>query len=470
MLFNSWIFLPFILIVLGLYYRLEHRGQNVMLLVASYVFYGWWDYRFATLLLISTVTDFFLAIWIDREQDHRRRHVLISLSCIVNFGILGFFKYFNFFLGSATKLLDILGLSVPLPALQIILPVGISFYTFQTMNYTLDVYRKDLKPTREFTTFALFVAYFPHMVAGPIMRAADLIPQLALPRRVTRDQVISGLWLCLWGFFKKLVVADNLAVLTDNIFAQNASGISGVQSLLGVYAFAYQIYCDFSGYSDIARGLSKLMGIELMMNFNRPYQALNPSDFWRRWHISLSTWLRDYLYIALGGSRGTRFTTYRNLVVTMLLGGLWHGAAWHFVWWGAFHGAILVIHRLLVRDRGHREAVTVWGRVLSRLVMFHVTCVGWLLFRADTMQQVATMLYKMATDFTWDSRAAPLAFGLFFYVGWLWVFETWLRNADDPRTRPGWSRGGGALAIAVLGLLLLVFSAEGGHQFIYFQF
>ena len=441
-----------------------------MLVVASYIFYGWWDYRFAVLLLISTVMDYFLAILIRQAATSRKQFALISISVGVNFGILGFFKYFNFFIDSAVHVLDALGLSVTWPMLDIVLPVGISFYTFQTMNYTLDVYRKSIEPTRDLLTFSLFVAYFPHMVAGPIMRAADLIPQLAAPRHVSRDQVIQGLWLCLWGYFKKMVIADNLAVFADNVFAGHPAEMGGVQCLLGIYAFAYQIYCDFSGYSDIARGTSKLMGIELMRNFHLPYMALNPSDFWRRWHISLSTWLRDYLYISLGGNRGGRLATYRNLFITMLLGGLWHGAAWHFVLWGGYHGALLSVHRWLFKEKKREGANSWYGRMLCRIGMFHLTCLGWLLFRADTPGQVRHMLSRIFLDFTWDTRATEVLFALLFYGGALWIFESWIQNVDDPRGRPGWNRGLGAIAIGILGLMLLLFSAGGGHQFIYFQF
>jgi D-alanyl-lipoteichoic acid acyltransferase DltB (MBOAT superfamily) len=470
MLFNSWIFIAFFLVVLGFYYRLGLRGQNVMLLVASYVFYGWWDYRFTGLLVVSTLTDYVAGLLLAGTDDPRRRRILVAFSIGVNLGILGFFKYFDFFVNSTARVLEVMGFSVSLPALNIILPLGISFYTFQTMSYTIDVYKRRIEPTRDLVTFALYVAYFPQLVAGPILRAADLIPQLEKPRRTSRDQVIQGLWLCLWGYFKKMVVADNLAVYADEAFLLDPTTLSGVQCLLGTYAFAFQIYCDFSGYSDIARGTSKLMGVELMRNFHLPYAALNPSDFWRRWHISLSTWLRDYLYIPLGGNRVGSLATYRNLAIVMLLGGLWHGAAWHFVWWGAFHGLLLALHRLFLKARAGSEASTWWGRLACRAVMFHLACLGWMVFRADSMAHFMAILRNIGTNFTWDARAAGVFFGLLLYGGLLWGFELWLQNVDDPRTRPGWNKGAGALAIGVLGLLLLIFSAEAGHQFIYFQF
>jgi D-alanyl-lipoteichoic acid acyltransferase DltB (MBOAT superfamily) len=292
MLFNSIIFPPFLAIVLGLYAVLKHRSQNVMLLLASYFFYACWDWRFLGLLLISTTTDWTLANLISRQPDRRIAKRYVALSVAINLLFLGFFKYFNFFVDSFNALMTAVGVHGIDAHLRVILPVGISFYTFQSISYIVDVYRGDVQPARNLIDFALFVAFFPHMVAGPIMHSRDLLPQMQNPRHRTSLQLRQGAWLMLWGFFKKLVIADNLALLVNQVFASD-SAASATTVLLAVYAFAFQIYCDFSGYTDIARGVAKLMGFELMLNFNRPYLALNPPDFWRRWHISLSTWLRD---------------------------------------------------------------------------------------------------------------------------------------------------------------------------------
>ena len=403
MLFNSseflLLFLPLVLLV---YFLLPHRGQNTFLVIASCVFYASWDWRFLLPLICTTTIDYWVSrrlerlALVDAPQPLRRRYLIISL--IANLGLLGFFKYCNFFIASLGQLLQLLGLDVPLPALNIILPVAISFYTFQAMSYTIDVYRGELHATRSFWDFFLAVLYFPHLVAGPIQRAATLLPQVCNPRRFERRRLADGLHLMLWGYFKKVFIADNLSPIVDHVFAQ--STVSGGATVIGVLAFAFQIYCDFSGYTDIARGIAKVMGFDFVLNFNLPYFATNPADFWKRWHISLSSWLRDYLYKSLGGNRhGTR-RTYRNLMVTMLLGGLWHGAAWNFVLWGFFHGAILVLHRATRRWLSALDAVfSGWPAAWLAIrmgCMFALTCYGWLLFRAGSIRQVFAMSRSLA--------------------------------------------------------------------------
>jgi D-alanyl-lipoteichoic acid acyltransferase DltB (MBOAT superfamily) len=348
MVFNSLQFLWFFLVVYALYRLLPavapagraHRAQNWLLLVASYYFYGSWDWRFLGLLIASTVIDYFCALYIDRRQEPRRRRMVMWLSIGFNLSVLGFFKYFNFFADNLHALFAAMGWQLDFVTLRVLLPIGISFYTFVTMSYVIDVYRREILPTRNLLDFAVFVAYFPHLVAGPILRATALLPQISQPRRITHAQVRDGLWLIAWGFFQKIFVADNLAPLSALAFAPDAH-LTGVNVLLGTYAFAFQIYGDFAGYSNIARGTSKLMGIELMENFRFPYFVVTPQAFWRNWHISLSTWLRDYLHF-LGGNRGTAWQTRRNLLLTMILGGLWHGAAWTFVLWP--HQGLLLHH------------------------------------------------------------------------------------------------------------------------------
>lgn len=403
MLFNSFEFLLFLPIVLIVYYALSHPRQNAFLVLASCFFYASWDWRFLFPLLFSTTIDYFCASRMESSLQRgepleaRKRYLVISL--VTNLGLLGFFKYFNFGVDSVHDLAGLFGLQIPVPALRVILPIGISFYTFQALSYTIDVYRGKLHATRSFWDFFLAVLFFPHLVAGPIQRAANLISQVVTPRRTTSLQVIDGLHLMAWGFFKKVVVADGLAPLVNQVFDQG--NVTGGETLVAVYAFAFQIYCDFSGYTDIARGVAKLLGFEFMLNFNLPYFATNPSDFWRRWHISLSSWLRDYLYIPLGGNQHGTWLTHRNLMITMVLGGLWHGAAWNFVAWGFYHGALLIVHKWFepVLERVTLVAQGIWARpwwLLRVFVMFQLTCYGWLLFRAKSFTQIASMTRALA--------------------------------------------------------------------------
>lgn len=363
-----------------------------MLLVASYLFYGWWDWRFLSLILVSTATDYICGINIDRAATREGKRRFLVISVAVNLGLLAFFKYWNFFIESFAVLLSQVGWNPHMPTLRVILPVGISFYTFQTMTYSIDIYRKELKPTHDFLNYALYISFFPQLVAGPIERAKCLLPQVERPRSFAAEQFIEGLQLIFWGLFKKVFVADNLGSIVDRIYGN--PGSSGVEYVIATWAFAFQIYGDFSGYTDVARGSAKCMGFEIMQNFKVPYFAVNPSDFWRRWHISLSTWLRDYLYIPLGGSRRGSLMTYRNLMLTMTLGGLWHGAAWNFVLWGIFHGLLLSIHRWINRARGtnegiHAPLITV---MFKAFLMFQVTCVGWIFFRSHDLNQIEMIL------------------------------------------------------------------------------
>ena len=470
MVFNSLVFLVFFAVVYGLYRVLPHRGQNVLILVSSYFFYGWWDWRFLSLIFISTTIDYVAGRVIGNAGSQpRRRKTALAVSMTSNLVILGFFKYFNFFADNLAVLLTHLGLESSIRHLHIILPVGISFYTFQAMSYTLDVYRGHLKPARSLLDFATFVAFFPQLVAGPIERASNLLPQIQNPRKVTWAGIESGTWLIFWGLFKKCVIADNLASLVEGGFGPTAS--TGAVSLLPLYAFAFQIYCDFSGYSDIARGLARWMGVELMINFNNPYFALNPKDFWARWHISLSSWLRDYLYIPLGGNRKGRRRTYINLALTMLLGGLWHGAAWTFVAWGAFHGLLLVIYHGWAEKFSPKGTVDsgrwVWPR---RILMFHLACVGWLFFRAQTMGQVGEMTRRIFTDFAWDTTAANMLTTLVILCLPLWLVQFLQIKAGNLAAPTKLSLVPRAVLYATLVLMLLALGNTGGGAFIYFQF
>src|SRR6266480_5336204 len=357
MLFDTPIFIFFLTVVVAAYWCLKFRDQNKFLLVASYFFYGWWDWRFLCLMIGSTLIDYFIAIKIADTEDRRLRGALLVLSLVINFSILGFFKYFNFFADSLAGALSTIGIHASLPLLRIILPPGISFYTFQEVAYIVDVYSGKLPASRSFLDYGLFISLFPHLIAGPIQRPSHLLPQVQKPRSWDSEKAFSGLLLIIEGLFRKCVIADNCALLANAAFGGRL-GNDGWAVLIGVYAFAWQIYGDFSGYSDIARGSAQLLGFHFMVNFRQPYLAVGLQDFWRRWHISLSTWLRDYLYIPLGGNRLGEGKTYRNLLLTMLLGGLWHGANWTYVIWGGIQGLGLSVERFVF---GHREQQSVLG-------------------------------------------------------------------------------------------------------------
>lgn len=342
MVFNTVEFFIFFGIFLSLYYILNHRWQNVLLVVSSYIFYGWWDWRFCTLLFISTVLDFVCGLFI----PGKRPKLWLWISVAGQLSMLGFFKYFNFFEDSVRQMFMAFGLKPDWPTLKVILPVGISFYTFQTLSYTIDIYRKKLKPVHNFLDFAVFVSFWPHLVAGPILRASYLLPQILAPRKVTSRDWSEGTYFILVGLVKKVAIADIISSAIEPAL-KNPGHFSSTQLLLSIYLFSIRIYCDFSGYTDIARGASLFLGFRLVENFRAPYFSFGIQDFWHRWHMSLSQWLRDYLYISLGGNRGGTLKTYRNLMLTMILGGLWHGASWSFVVWGTLHGFYLSVGRML---------------------------------------------------------------------------------------------------------------------------
>lgn len=480
MIFNSLIFFAFLCIVLPLYFMSGHRWQNRLLLVSSYVFYGWWDYRFLSLLFLSTAVDYVCGRKIADNDSTvvKRRYLLASL--VTNLGCLGFFKYFNFFADSAVRGLGALGFNADLPTLQVILPVGISFYTFQSLSYTIDVYRKQCKPARDFFDFALYVSFFPQLVAGPIERSSHLLPQVESKRQFRSNDAIDGIGLMALGFVKKLVIADRLAPIVDAAFQGNTLPYENAGSWVFIYAFAFQIYGDFSGYSDIARGISKVLGFDLMVNFRQPYLVSNPSAFWQNWHISLSTWLRDYLYIPLGGNRNGSSGTYRNLMLTMLLGGLWHGAGWAFVIWGLFHGLLLIIHRALspvlsrIGDFFDKlpSGRSAW-RFFTVVVFFHLTCIGWLIFRAgaiaDPTAQYQMVFNSLEMLFAQPTFGKPLQFAqVLILLGGLSLLFQWKQEAFE--RFHSWSLGMQVFAFTTSLLLITSLGVFGGSQFIYFQF
>ncbi len=466
MLFNSFIFVAFFLIVYGFYARLPHRAQNLWLLAASYVFYGAWDWRFLILIWFSSTLDFLVAPRIAAARG-RSRKIWLSISLAVNMGILGVFKYLGFFAESLRVLLSGMGLEASWPTLHIVLPVGISFYTFQTMSYSIDVYRGQLAPTRNYLNYLLFVSFFPQLVAGPIERATHLLGQVERKRVITFAGVREGAWLVLLGYYKKVVMADNLAPFANEIF-NDPGGTGGMGVLAGLLCFAFQIYGDFSGYSDIARGVSRMMGFDLMLNFRMPYFAISPSDFWQRWHISLSTWLRDYLYIPMGGNRGTSFNTARNLMLTMLLGGLWHGAAWHFVAWGAYHGALLIGYRNLEQGLKRLVARHLAFRVVAGLIFFGATLFGWLLFRVNMMSDTVPLLHHLFLDWQWSGKLALVSLVLFATP--LLLIEFAQERRGDMLAVKGWPA---PIRYAIYSLFVFAIVASGSmerYAFIYFQF
>jgi alginate O-acetyltransferase complex protein AlgI len=471
--FNSLQFVWFFIVVYGVYRALPHRAQNWLLLVASYYFYASWDWRFLGLLVASTLVDYSCARAIGTTAAPARRRLLLFLSLGFNLTLLGFFKYFNFFADNLHGIFGALGWQLDFVTLEVLLPVGISFYTFVTMSYVIDVYRGDTPPTRDLLDFAVFVAFFPHLVAGPILRASTLLAQIDAPRRISRAQLRDGAWLIAWGYFQKVFVADNLAALANGVFDPSATP-SGINVLLGVYAFAFQIYGDFAGYSNIARGTSKLMGIELIENFRFPYLVRSPQAFWRHWHISLSTWLRDYLYIPLGGSRGSEWQTRRNLFLTMVLGGLWHGAAWTFVMWGVYHGLLLIAYRGADRRPWFHRFVhgpSPLARVASWALMFHLTCYGWLIFRARSAGQIGALTTSLATHFAPSSLDVPgLLAPLLLYVTPLLVVHAAEAAYDDVLVVPRLPAGVRYSIYAATFYLTMLFGNFGGAEFIYFQF
>lgn len=406
MIFNSSEFALFLPIVLVLYTAIfrHERLRDGLLLVASYVFYMAWYWQYAGLIAFSTCVDFFVGKRMAREDRQNVRRLLLIFSLVTNLGLLAVFKYFNFFADTSRLILNNFGVDIPLFHHELLLPVGISFYTFQSLSYTIDLYRKRIDEEKNFVKFATFVAFFPQLVAGPIVRAADFLPQINRTPVITQEQFSLGLSLVFIGLFKKIVIADLLAqTAVDSIFA-NPSAYSSWDLLMALYGYTFQIYCDFSGYSDIAIGTAAMFGFVLPQNFNRPYLAQNIRDFWTRWHISLSTWLRDYLYISLGGNRGTRNRVAFNLMITMLLGGLWHGAAMNFVIWGGYHGLLLVLSRKVSKNPAGQSLVS---RTYRILLTFHLVVFSWLLFRVTGMDNFMDYLAGFS-ELTISSQLSPL--------------------------------------------------------------
>ncbi|WP_320814523.1 MBOAT family O-acyltransferase [Flavobacterium sp.] len=483
MLFNSIDFAIFLPIVFVLYWFVTQKNlklQNLLIVIASYVFYGWWDWRFLSLIIFSTLVDYIIGVLLSKEKSFSKRKMYLGISIVVNLGFLGFFKYYNFFLDNFITAFSFFGQSISRSGLNIILPVGISFYTFQTLSYSIDVYRKKLEPTKDFIAFSAFVCFFPQLVAGPIERATNLLPQFYKKRQFEYEKAVDGMRQILWGLFKKVVIADNCAILVNTIF-ENQESYSGSSLLIGAFLFSFQIYGDFSGYSDIAIGTSRLFGFNLMQNFAFPYFSRDIAEFWRRWHISLSTWFRDYLYFPLGGSRGTVFKTVINVFIIFLVSGFWHGANWTFIVWGFVNVLFIIPSVIFKTNRNNLEIVAQnsilpkWYEVLQIITTFVITALIWVFFRAKNLTEA---FYYLSKIFSASLFQKPIINSNYITIKWLLILLLFLMTME-------WLGRKGKHALEsiipncngylrwlfyLMIILMLVYFGAKEQSFIYFQF
>ena len=477
MLFHSFTFLIFFIIVYSLYLFSNHAWQNRILLCASFIFYGWWDWRFLFLLWFSTSVDYVCAAQIYKEENHVKKKFLLILSIAINLSILFFFKYFNFFTENVVSLVQVFGFRLGWTTLHVILPIGISFYTFQAISYVIDVYRGTMTPISRLDDFMLYVVFFPQLIAGPIERANHLVPQLQSPRFISLDQIYEGSYLFFWGLFQKIFVADNLSFLVESVF-NSKPPYNAVAVLLASYAFTIQIYCDFAGYSNMARGLGKWMGFDIMVNFKFPFFSTNPYELWQRWHISLSTWFRDYLYKPLTRNRRKNWIIFGSAAITMILGGLWHGARWTYVLWGVYHGFLIIVYGL-IRPLPQKpffwkssmlSSVWFWAKVIF---FFHCFAFGGLIFRAISISQVFQMSKSLLVGWhagfnNWGMISSFRQFVFFTFI--LMGVEFLQFKKDDVFVI--WRLGLFPKTIFYLVCFygLLVFGIHGAKEFVYFQF
>ncbi len=477
MLFNSLQFALFFTAVFSLYAMLNHKWQNRMLLVASYIFYASWDWKFLLLILIPTVFDYFLGFKIDESNDIKRKKIFFLLSIFINLSILGTFKYFNFFADNLQVLLNFFGLSLGQRFFNIILPVGMSFYIFKSMTYTINIYWGQMKPTQKLSDYALYLAFFPALLAGPIDRAHNFIPQIISSRKMTLDKFYDGCFLVCWGLFQKIFIADNLIKIVDPVFASNPP-YEGATVLIALYAFVLQLYCDFAGYSNIAIGLGKILGFNMMTNFNLPLFAVNLQDFWSRWHISLSSWLRDYVYIPI-------FLNFRRMnekarlsfaiIITMILIGIWHGSTWNFFAFGVLEGFLLTAYQMI------RPAISNYinpqnrfGRnswlIIRILFMFQLTALSFLIFRAQSMSQMYHMIYGLTSNFGSIELALDGIFRLLFFSWILIAVEIIQFWKNDQLVILKWNTITKSILYFICFYLMILYGIEGGKEFVYFQF
>lgn len=489
MLFNSIDFAVFFPIVFVFYWLFSKHlmARNILLLVSSYVFYGWWDWRFLFLIAISSFVDYFVGLKLHKTEDIKQRKKLLYLSLLVNLGFLIYFKYTNFFIETFIDSFRLFGKELEVSTLNIILPVGISFYTFQTLSYTIDIYRKQLKPTKDIISFFAFVSFFPQLVAGPIERASHLLPQFYKTYNFNYQQVKSGLLLIAFGLFKKMVIADRAALYVNEVY-NNPSSYEGIETVIATFLFAFQIYCDFSGYSDIAIGAARTMGFGLMKNFDSPYLSKSITEFWRRWHISLSTWFRDYVYIPLGGSRKGRYKTYLNLFIVFLVSGLWHGAAMTFVIWGVIHGVIIVLekatsnYRAKIFNKLGLVKSTLSNNIFFAIITFFIVCFAWVFFRSNSFFDSKIIIRSFFSNnyfklFGDDLYLIGLKENEFFvlvlFILLLVIFERFHKKKSFVTTLRHQSflfRWIVYICIALTIIVFGVYGSEVASEFIYFQF
>lgn len=489
MSFSSLTFLVFLGVVYILYWRVRsYKSQNLLLAITSFLFYGWWNYQLCLLLFLTSCIDYLTGRWLFRLQHGRQRRLLLILDLGLDFSLLGYFKYHNFFIDNLRSVVGLGGWEFDTVTLYIILPLGISFYTFQSIAYTVDIYRREIQPAASLVEYLAFLSFFPQLVAGPIVRAAQMLPQFSTARTLDLPKAVDGCHQILWGLFKKMVLADNLASIVNTAYAE-PSAAGGIQLLIATICFAFQIYFDFSGYSDIAIGTSRLFGFELMRNFAYPYFAQTLTQFWRCWHISLSTWFRDYVYIPLGGARGSTARVACNLMVTFLFSGLWHGSSWNFLIWGAIHGTLMSFEKLVSRRRKNNNEVPAYRNQVIRSVRsgyriartFSIVCVAWVFFRAATFNDSMNILKAISTDLMTTSltnymeilRAIDCSVDkklLLFLVAATIGIEWVKRRCEHPLKIETWP---GSLRFAACMAILwgtICWGTAGNQQFIYFNF
>ena len=483
MLFNSlefFIFLPIVFILYWFVFKKHLKTQNIILLIASYVFYGMWDWRFLSLILLSTIVDYFVGIKIDSITDKPLRKRWLWVSVFFNISLLGFFKYYNFFVDSWVDMVSFFGYEMQSTwTLKVILPVGISFYTFQTMSYSFDIYYKKLKPTKNFLSFAAFVSFFPQLVAGPIERASNLLSQILNKRTFSYEQSVSGLKLVLWGLFKKIVIADSLGPIVDDIFS-NYTTYPASTLILGVTLFSFQVYGDFSGYSDIALGTAKLFGIELMSNFKFPHFSRNVAEYWQRWHVSLSTWFRHYIYIPLGGSRGSKLKSVRNIIIIFLVSGFWHGANWTFIFWGAFHALVFIPVFLMGRNTIYKDSVVgqntlfpTLAEIGQVLLTFGIVTFSRIFFRSESITDAFGFIKQILFNFSYETYEHPMGYRMvdFYVLVVLFVFYEYLIRKDERSPFKFKSKVIRFVLYALIIFVMLLFYDDSvDRSFIYFQF
>ena len=483
MLFNSlefFIFLPIVFILYWFVFKKHLKTQNIILLIASYVFYGMWDWRFLSLILLSTIVDYFVGIKIDSITDKPLRKRWLWVSIFFNISLLGFFKYYNFFVDSWVDMVSFFGYEMQSTwTLKVILPVGISFYTFQTMSYSFDIYYKKLKPTKNFLSFAAFVSFFPQLVAGPIERASNLLSQILNKSTFSYEQSVSGLKLVLWGLFKKIVIADSLGPIVDDIFS-NYTTYPASTLILGVTLFSFQVYGDFSGYSDIAIGTAKLFGIELMSNFKFPHFSRNVAEYWQRWHVSLSTWFRHYIYIPLGGSRGSKLKSVRNIIIIFLVSGFWHGANWTFIFWGAFHALVFIPVFLMSRNTIYKDSVVgqntlfpTLAEIGQVLLTFGIVTFSRIFFRSESITDAFGFIKQILFNFSYETYEHPMGYRMvdFYVLVVLFVFYEYLIRKDERSPFKFKSKVIRFVLYALIIFIMLLFYDDSvDRSFIYFQF